>query len=169
MYSLTRLDQFEDLEQMRQHILTRKAAEIEAQLTAWVEEFPFKLLPGERLVFSLRLETGPVVVREDNELPSEDPDLWTLITHERLMALGGSKTLATRAHSGLRDMARVWGSPGVIRKPYCVSDFVCEYPTVAHMRRVPNIGNKSIALILTILKEENVPVLGIDRFFELLA
>jgi DNA-directed RNA polymerase alpha subunit len=125
----------------RDHLIIDKVRELQDLLEKWAENSQI-LKPGERIVFSLRIEGVPTVVHADAE------NLWEMPTREffsakRLQNLGVKRIIAVRISNC---MLNECGSEMSMRK------FLMEKDK-RELLRIPNFGSKSVVAMIRVLAE----------------
>lgn len=141
------------------HMLDQKAEEIRKELEDWARSRRRK---GDIIVFSLRVESAPYVVRDANDLAHSvrDMNILDFFDRKRLSAMPNvSVTLAGRVSAFMPRLVRECGDDVMT-----VGQFLEKFPTqAALMRGVPQysyIGVKILAIIEQTFKAADIEYLA---------
>lgn len=146
---------------MRTDIIATKTKQVQQELAEWAKEKGV-LDPGEQLVFTLRVESGPTVV-----CASEDAEailgmtLAKFFTFDRVSAMREARTTVNRALNALENEVRCSGAHNWDN---CTTkEFLTVYPTYQDLLKITNIGAKTADLLSRVILAAGLPFKGRNR------
>ena len=119
-----------------------KAGQIQKELERWLQKQP-SYLPGERLIFSLRLER--ILVSRESAAEFKEMKVGSFFTKKRLIECGARAPGAT-AQRTKSSILNAIGSDST------VWDFIQRYPTNEDIFLIRGVGKTSAAIIIEALK-----------------
>lgn len=144
---------------MRDQLVTERANTIQQELEVWASNNSI-LQPGERLVFSLRIEGVPTVVRDNAEDPLELSVADFFKDTKRLREVGVPEHNRPRlVNAVINECSYAFGGgkEGKDATNTTLREFLDARPDAKSMLRSPNFGRKCLREFVRILEAAGIP------------
>ena len=142
---------------MHRKLLAEKAEQIQKALATWAKK-GHVLGPGQRIVFSMRIEVVSTVVRDAGDAEGLlNIEAVQFFTRQRLEAEGGTHSLVSRAMTCVKYRAMDFNKLPEGNRSYRMVDFLRQFPDSREVLRMTNVGKKSGRLIIAAIQRAGLP------------
>lgn len=135
---------------MRNKLITDKVQALQQELETWATKQGL-LEPGERIIFTMRIEKASLVAYMDiDQLYSMEAREFFSIS--RICSFGATHQLAARIAHYIMDETCCY-SRGEIERCKSMREFLAENPSSAHLLRIPNLGRICVKQMMHMMRE----------------